>query len=135
MPTYNITEIATDTVVFSYASNAPVAYGRADWDDPALFEHRVVADPPPPPAAPRPPMTKWAFRSLFTFDERVICDNAPENTAIPEQYRAAIKTMNKDFDAAQEIDPSLPQVQQGIQLFEQLGLLSAGRANQILFEG
>ncbi len=40
MPTYNITEIATDTVVFSYASNAPVAYGRADWDDPALFEHR-----------------------------------------------------------------------------------------------
>jgi hypothetical protein len=79
-------------------------------------------------------MTKWQFRSLFTLEERVACDNAEYNTNIPAEYRATLKTLNKDFDSAQEIDPSLVEVQQGIGLFEQLGLIQPGRASQIIYE-
>lgn len=134
MPTYNITEIATGTVVFSYASDAPLSYGRADWDDPALYEHVVVADPPPPPRPLKPIMSKWAFRSLFTLQERVVCDNAPDNPAIPAEYRAMLRTMNLDFSAAEEIDPALPNVQAGVRLLESLGLIGAGRADEILLQ-
>jgi hypothetical protein len=133
MATYNITENATNKIVFSYSSNGISSYGNT-WDDPLLFTHVLIEDPPPPPAPYRKPMSKWEFRSLFTLEERVACDNAEYSTNIPEEYRAILKTLNKDFDSAQEIDPSLVEVQQGVGLFEQLGLISSGRANQIIYE-
>jgi hypothetical protein len=134
MPTYNITEIATGRVALTYTNDVPLHYGRADWDDPALFTHVAVEDPPPPPRPPKPPMTKWAFRSLFTLAERVACDNAQDNAAIPAEYRAMLRTMNLDFSAAEEIDPSLQEVQDGVRLLETLGLLGAGRADDILLQ-
>jgi hypothetical protein len=134
MPTYNITEIATGKVAFTYTNDVPLSYGRADWDDPALYEHVAVATPAPPPRPPKPPMTKWQFRSLFTLPERVACDNAPDNAAIPAEYRAMLRTMNLDFSAAEEIDPSLTAVQDGVRLLETLGLIGAGRADDILLQ-
>jgi hypothetical protein len=134
MPSFNIVEKLTGNVVFTYCGTEKSKYGRDDWDNEELFEHVLIPDPEPPPATPRKSMSKWQFRSLFTLEERIACDSAPDNTLIPENFRMIIKTMNKDFDAAEEIDPALPNVQQGIVLFEQLGLLSPGRANKILYE-
>jgi hypothetical protein len=79
-------------------------------------------------------MSKWEFRKLFSLEERVACDNAPDNTQIPEQYRAILKTLNTDFALAEQIDPALKDVQDGVQLLEQVGLLATGRAAQILYE-
>jgi hypothetical protein len=134
MPTYNITEIATGKVAITYTNDVPLSYGRADWDDPALFEHVAVASPEPPPRPPKAPMTKWQFRSLFTLAERVLCDNAADNAAVPVEYVPVLRTMNLDFAAAEEIDPSLPDVQAGVRLLETLGLLGAGRADDILLQ-
>jgi hypothetical protein len=134
MPTYQITEIATGKVALTYTNDVPLSYGRADWDDPARYSHVVVPEPEPPPRPYKPLLTKWQFRSLFTLPERVACDNAPDNPAIPAEYRAMLRTMNLDFAAAQEIDPSLPDVQAGVRLLESLGLLGPGRADDILLQ-
>lgn len=134
MPTYHITEKATGKVAFEYTNDVPLSYGRADWDDPALYEHVEVATPEPPPRPYKAPMTKWAFRSLFTLAERIACDSAPENPALPAEARAALYTMRLDFEAAQEIDPALLDVQAGVRLLETLGLIGTGRADDILLQ-
>ena len=134
MPTYQITEIATGKVAITYTNDIPLSYGRADWDDPALFAHVAIPEPEPPPRPYKPLLTKWAFRSLFTLAERVACDSAQDNPAIPAEYRAVLRTMNLDFAAAEEIDPSLPSVQEGVRLLETLGLIGAGRADDILLQ-
>jgi hypothetical protein len=135
MATYNIVEKSLNKVVFTYSTNGGSAlYGRDDWDDPTLFEHILIEEPAPPPAPPRKIMSKWEFRKLFSLEERVACDNAPDNTQIPEQYRAILKTLNTDFALAEQIDPALKDVQDGVQLLEQVGLLATGRAAQILYE-
>lgn len=77
-------------------------------------------------------LTKFQFRKLFTLNERVAVDNAQSNPNIPANYKAILLTMAKDMEVSAEVQLELPDVQQGVQLLEQLGLLGAGRAAQIL---
>lgn len=134
MPTYHITNRTTNKVELEYTNDTPLFYGRADWANPELYDHVAVADPEPPSRRYRAPMTKWAFRSLFSLEERIACDNAPENMALPVEARNALYTLRLDFEAAQEIDPSLSEVQAGVRLLETLGLIGPGRADDVLFQ-
>ena len=77
-------------------------------------------------------LTRYEFRKLFTFAERVAIDSSPTNTAIPANYRAMILTLLKDLELSGEVQLWNPDVQQGIGLIEQIGLIDAGRAAQIL---
>lgn len=77
-------------------------------------------------------VTKYQFRKLFTFNERVAVDNAPTNTAIPAQYRAALYTMLKDLELSAQVELNNPDVAAGVQMLEQLGLIGVGRAARIL---
>ena len=77
-------------------------------------------------------LTRYEFRKLFTFNERVAIDSSPNNAAIPANYRAALFTMLKDLELSGEVQLWNPDVQQGIGLLEQLGLLAVGRAAQII---
>ena len=77
-------------------------------------------------------LTRYEFRKLFTFTERVAIDSSPTNTAIPANYRAMILTLLKDLELSGEVQLWNPDVQQGIGLLEQIGLIDAGRAAQIL---
>ena len=77
-------------------------------------------------------LTRYEFRKLFTFAERVAIDSSPTNTAIPANYRAMILTLLKDLELSGEVQLWNPDVQQGIGLLEQIGLIDAGRAAQIL---
>jgi len=66
------------------------------------------------------------------LNERVAVDNAQINPNIPAQYKAILLTMAKDMELSAEVQLGNTDVQQGVQLLEQLGLIGAGRANQIL---
>lgn len=77
-------------------------------------------------------LTRYEFRKLFTFNERVAIDSSPTNTSIPANYRAMILTLLKDLELSGEVQLWNPDVQQGIGLLEQIGLIGPGRAAQIL---
>lgn len=83
-------------------------------------------------AAPRT-ISTLAFRRRFTFPERVACDAAPTNMDFDAQTRAALTTMQKDLDAVKdnEIDLDDADVIAGLAFLESLGLLAAGRADEI----
>lgn len=77
-------------------------------------------------------LTKYQFRKLFTLTERVAVDNAPNNTAIPANYRAMLLTMAKDMELSAEVQLGNPDTAAGVHFLEQLGLIGAGRAAQII---
>ena len=77
-------------------------------------------------------ITKYQFRKLFTFTERVNIDNFAMNPNLSDQSKAALSTILKDLDVSGEVQLDLPDVSAGIQFLEQVGLLSTGRAAQII---
>jgi hypothetical protein len=77
-------------------------------------------------------ITKYEFRKLFTFSERIAIDSAPDNTNISSENRAILYTMFKDLDLSGMVQMYNPDVISGVNFLEQIGLLSSGRAAQIL---
>lgn len=77
-------------------------------------------------------ITKYEFRKLFTLTERIAIDSAPTNTNIPANYRAMLLTMNKDMELSSMVILTNPDVAAGVNFLEQLGLIAAGRAAEIL---
>lgn len=85
------------------------------------------------PTGPKPRvLTKFEFRKLFTMNERIAIDNAGTNTAIPALYRAMIVTALKDYELSWEVQLDNPDVQQGVNFLEMIGLIAPGRAVVIL---
>lgn len=77
-------------------------------------------------------ITKFQFRKLFTLTERVGLDNFQSNTNISAQNKAILTTMFKDLDSSGAVVMTLPDVIQGVNMLEQLGLIGTGRAAQVL---
>lgn len=92
-----------------------------------------IEEPPPLPPPPSTKMTKYQFRRRFTLEELVKFDN-PELFLpnLTPQQKAIARTLTRSFDAATEIDLADDQVQYGIQLMVQWGLLTEQRAARIL---
>mgnify|MGYP003474703399 FL=1 len=82
----------------------------------------------------RPPLeiTKFQFRKLFTFNERLAIDNIEYNTALSGSIKAAVQTMQKDVDVSAMVDLHLPDVIAGINFIVSIGVLSPGRGARIL---
>lgn len=78
-------------------------------------------------------MSKLEFRRRFTQDELVRMDN-PELfiQGLTDIQRAAIRTMQRNFDLAEYIDLDDPLVVDGLQLMVSHGLLTPSRFNEIL---
>ena len=86
------------------------------------------------------PLTKYSFRQLFTFTERVAADeleaNLEQHPGLTAEQRAVIRTGLKDFSAAQDVArPFLPDVLQMLDLFVSLGILTPERKAQIVSAG
>lgn len=77
-------------------------------------------------------MTKYQFRRRFTLDELVRFDNPELFVELTPQQRAIANTLMRSFEAATEIDLNDPQLQFGLQLMVDWGLLSEERKVQIL---
>lgn len=84
-------------------------------------------------AAANPPrlVTKLAFRRRFTLAERIAMDSAPDNPAIAPATRAALHTLAKDLELAEEIDLDDADVIAGLALLESLEIIAAGRAAEV----
>jgi hypothetical protein len=81
--------------------------------------------------AQMPNFSKLQFRKLFTLAELFVLDGV-EYSAASDQIKQTMRTINKNFDAAQYISVVDPLTIQGVNSFEQLGLIAVGRAAQIL---
>lgn len=77
-------------------------------------------------------LTKYQFRKLFSFNERLAIDNFASNPNISAQNKAVLSTILKDLELSGEVQLDNPDVAQGIQFLEAVGLVQVGRAAQIL---
>lgn len=94
------------------------------------------------PAYEQPPVdhgtiiTRAAFRARFTLSEKIAIELAGlDDPSAPMEARsqaAAIRTYQKDVDAAEFIDLTDPATAGGVQALEAAGLLAEGRAAEIL---
>lgn len=90
---------------------------------------------PPPPPAPRH-ITRLAFRNRFTQVEKVGLEIAqldnPSATMPQRAQAAALRAIQADVNVSTFIDLDRADTRAGVQMLEAAGLLSAGRALQIL---
>lgn len=77
-------------------------------------------------------MSKLEFRRLFTMQERVTIDNAPDNAAFPAEVRAAMKTMLTDLALAEQVHLDDADIVYGVNFMAQVGLIAPERVAQIL---
>jgi len=82
-------------------------------------------------------ITHTAFRRRFTFAERLAFELAaldnPGGTPAERQAAAEVRVLEKDTAAARHIDLNLPDVQAGLAKLETIGVLAAGRADEIIW--
>ena len=82
-------------------------------------------------------ITYAAFRRRFTHAERVALEVAALDTpgADPAVRAAAaeVRVIERDIASAKYVDLNLPEVRANIQLRETLGLIAAGRADEIIW--
>lgn len=122
-------------LVFCHSTGDGSVYEDIVWDGGAALPSKaeldswIAANPDP---ANQMVLTKYQFRKLFTFMERVTFDSIQNNTNISAQYRAMVITLMKDLELSGVVELYNPDVIAGIQFLEQIGLLASGRAAQIL---
>lgn len=90
----------------------------------------------PPVGVATKHITKLAFRNRFTSTEKINIELAalddPTASAQQRQNAALVRVYVKDIDAATFIDLDRQETKDGVQNLETVGLLAAGRANEIL---
>jgi hypothetical protein len=77
-------------------------------------------------------LTKLQFRRLFTLAERVAIDDFAASTTLTAEQKAGVRTLQTDLSIASEVWLDDPLTVAGVQMLEEYGLISAGRATQIL---
>jgi hypothetical protein len=85
-----------------------------------------------PPAKAVTQLTKFQFRQLFTFEERVKIDNLQYSDKVPGAVKAAVFTFQKDMELSSVVELGSPAVTAGIMFLNQIGLLTIKRADRIL---
>jgi hypothetical protein len=82
------------------------------------------------------PLTKYQFRQLFTFDERVLIDdfnaNYQTSNLLTDEQKDQLRTRLTDFDVTTEIHLTNPDVIAAVNMYEAIGLIAAGRSVEIL---
>lgn len=104
-------------------------YYQVTRDDQGVIVSQVGDDPPPVQSIV---LSKLGYRNLMTLSERIAIDSYAANPALTDTQKATLNSLHYDFQLADNIDLSDPQLIAGTQLLEQYGLLGAGRAAQIL---
>jgi hypothetical protein len=84
----------------------------------------------PEPINPRI-LTPLQFRQRLTLNERVALDGF-EGSALPAQAKAMLRTLLADLAVAKDVDLDSPSTRQGLQFIEDVGILAAGRAAEIV---
>lgn len=90
---------------------------------------RLVVDgmEPSTPVTHTPLMTRYTFLTRLTLDEHVAIEDAMPTSTL-------LRVAKQRFDAASEVDVSLPETQQFVGLLAQLGLIAPERVAELLAE-
>lgn len=126
MTTYLVTRKSDGTEVYRYQSDAPIEWTGMEFAD---YDHTAQAEINPDGSIEGTVtgrvMTKLEFLRRFTQEERVAIRTVAKSNPVLEDYMAMI-------DLAQDIDTSDPDTQAGVRMLESVGLIGAGRAQEIL---
>lgn len=108
-------------------------YGEVSLSEGSDIKNLTIAHGPAyPEAQAERVLTKYQFRKLFTFSERITIDNFAMNPNLSVQNKAVLSTIMKDLEVSGSVELDNPDVAQGIGFLEQVGLIGAGRAAQII---
>lgn len=135
MSIYAVIRKADQKEVYRYNADAPVAWGGMEF---ATHDHVLQADPPVPPAPPTPEVriTKFAFRSRFSQAEKVGIEIAalddPAASMEQRAQAAALRASQDDIAVAEFVNLNLAATRDGVLALEAVGLLTPGRALEIL---
>ena len=77
-------------------------------------------------------ITKYQFRKLFTLQERIAIDNFQTNPNLSQQVKDTLTTIMTDLTVSGNVELFNPDVISGVRFLYQVGLLTVGRADQIL---
>lgn len=82
-------------------------------------------------------ITKKALRSRFTRAEKIAFEMAqvddPTSTHDARLLAAAVRVMEKDLAASDYVDLNSPELQNGLHELETIGVLGAGRADEMIW--
>lgn len=92
---------------------------------------RMSAMDSPTAISKRRTVTRFAFRMLFTADERMAIDDIFDAAGV-EVGRRRIRTFMADLQSLVDVDLDHPWLVAGVRLLEQRGIIAVGRADQIL---
>lgn len=135
MSTFRATNTVTGEVVEYEAAQPQTIHRSPPW----RLEQVFLAPPSPdapPPVPPEYRITKFAFRARFSQAEKVGIEIAAlDDPAAPMEQRAmaaALRASQDDIAVAQFVNLGLEATRNGVLALEAVGLLTPGRALEIL---
>lgn len=137
MPLFIVTRRSDNAEVYRYHNDVPVEWAGMEF---ATHSHVAQVEPEAAPApAPEPVrISKTAFRNRFAASEKVAIELASlHDPTLPANHErnllaAALRVSMADQRDASFIDLGRPDTRAGVQQLEAVGLLSPGRAAEIL---
>lgn len=125
MNEYIVTRKIDGVEVYRYKENYPIEWNGMEF---ATHDHRTAPDPEQIPAVS--PVgavySKLAYLRRFTQIERIAIRSAAAQNMALADYLALL-------ELAEEIDTGDADTVAAVMMLEQLGLISAGRANEVLY--
>ncbi len=121
--------------VYCHAVGDASVYSNIVWDSGAPLPSQATLDSwisSNPNATLNATITKYQFRKLFTFAERVAIDAAPTNPAFSVSQQQMLTTMNNDMIVSGMVELNNPDTASGLNFLASLGLLTTARVTAIL---
>jgi len=133
---YVVTNKATNAEIYRYSADAPIEWSGMGFDThDHTAEVEEVTDVVPRMYADRD-LTKLTFRRLFTATEQKAIDrfNATfeSHPALTDDQKDDVRTGVENYKAAGSVSLDDPDTGAVLGLYTALGILAAGRAQEIL---
>lgn len=125
MPTYVVTNKQTRAEAYRYSNDVPVEWSGMEF---ATHDHTPVAEIAPDGAIVGQSsriLTKLEYLRRFTQDERIAIRQAATQSPVLDDYLRLL-------DMAQEVNTGDPDTVAAVRMLEAVGLLSQGRAIEVL---
>lgn len=124
MNEYIVTRKSDGTEVYRYQADSPIEWSGMDF---ATHDHTMIAPAADPVSLPVGAVySKLAYLRRFTQIERIAIRSAAAQNMALADYLALL-------ELAEEIDTGDADTVAAVMMLEQLGLISAGRANEVLY--
>ncbi len=124
MTTYIVTNKATGTEIYRYAADSPIAWSGMEFDT-----HNHIAESPEESVTDVIPTsytwTKIEYLRRFTQEERIAIRTAAKTSAVLEDYMQLL-------ELASEVKSDDPDIVAALTMLESVGLIGAGRAQEII---